>query len=156
MARVNERVVRRTRALLGEPWGAGFRYRERWRRRVGTGRRVGAATRSGRPCWCSGRCAALAARWLPRPGEGPDAAARARLLPQHPRRPHRRRPEPVVVRVASDLDPGYDATAVMLREAALSLALDEARRLRAGADAGGGLRRAARRAARRGRFTSRS
>ena len=31
MAAVNARVVRRTRALLGEPWGEGFRYRERWR-----------------------------------------------------------------------------------------------------------------------------
>ncbi|MFU8887729.1 MAG: saccharopine dehydrogenase, partial [Trueperaceae bacterium] len=67
-----------------------------------------------------------ARRILPRPGEGPSAEARARGF-------FRSRlvgrvdgiAEPVVLRLACDLDPGYGATALMLREAALSLALDD-------------------------------
>ncbi|MFO8148808.1 MAG: saccharopine dehydrogenase NADP-binding domain-containing protein, partial [Trueperaceae bacterium] len=128
MAGVNERVARRTRALAGEPWGPGFRYRECWRA-------------SG---WLDAAAVALAGvigpallaigplrRWaarrvLPRPGEGPSAEARARGL-------FRTRlvgrvdgiDEPVVGHVACDLDPGYGATALMLREAGLSLALDD-------------------------------
>jgi short subunit dehydrogenase-like uncharacterized protein len=68
-----------------------------------------------------------AAGWfLPRPGEGPSAEVRARgffrsrLVGRVPGVA-----EPVVVRLSCDLDPGYGATALMLREAALSLALDD-------------------------------
>jgi short subunit dehydrogenase-like uncharacterized protein len=130
MAQVNERVVRRTRALLGEPWGAGFRYRERWF--VGGWARaaaIGAATRLGPPLLMIGPLRrAVEARWLPRPGAGPNASARARgyFRSTLVGRIDGLR-EPVVVRVASDLDPAYDATAVMLREAALCLVLDDAR-----------------------------
>jgi short subunit dehydrogenase-like uncharacterized protein len=67
-----------------------------------------------------------ARRILPRPGEGPSAQTRARGF-------FRSRlvgrvdgvDAPVVVRLSCDLDPGYGATALMLREAALSLALDD-------------------------------
>jgi short subunit dehydrogenase-like uncharacterized protein len=127
MSRVNERVVRRTQALLGEPWGAGFRYRERWS--VGGWARsagVGVAIGLGGPRLVPGPLRRwVARRWLPRPGEGPDAAARAR---GYFRSTLVGRVDgvgdPVVARVSSDLDPGYGATAVMLREAALCLALD--------------------------------
>jgi short subunit dehydrogenase-like uncharacterized protein len=129
MARVNERVVRRTRALLGEPWGAGFRYRERWF--VGGWARaaaVGAVGRAGPALLAIGPLRrAVEARWLPPPGGGPDDATRARGYFRSTlvgwidgvR-------APVVVRTASDLDPGYGATAVMLGEASSCLALGDA------------------------------
>jgi short subunit dehydrogenase-like uncharacterized protein len=126
MARVNERVVRRTRALLGEPWGADFRYHERWY--VGGWIRaaaVGAGTRWGPPLLAVAPWRRWLERRLPRPGEGPDRDALARGY-------FRTRlvgrvagvAEPLLARVESDLDPGYGATAVMLREAALALAVD--------------------------------
>jgi short subunit dehydrogenase-like uncharacterized protein len=128
MAAVNERVVRRTRALLGEPWGEGFSYRECWRARgwvdaatVSLAKAIGPALLAIGPLrrWA-------ARRILPRPGEGPSAQTRARGF-------FRTRlvgrvdgvDAPVVVRLSCDLDPGYGATALMLREAALSLALDD-------------------------------
>jgi short subunit dehydrogenase-like uncharacterized protein len=126
MARVNERVVRRTRALLGEPWGADFRYQERWY--VGGWARavvVGIGTRWVPPLLAVAPLRRWAERRLPQPGEGPGPAERARGY-------FRTRlvgrvagvTEPLVARVESDLDPGYGATAVMLREAALALAFD--------------------------------
>lgn len=128
MAGVNERVVRRTRALAGEPWGEGFRYRECWRARG----------------WFEAATISLASvikpallvlgpvsRWtarriLPRPGQGPSAEARARgfFRTQLVGRVDGV-DAPVVVRLSCDLDPGYGATALMLREAALSLAFDD-------------------------------
>ena len=127
MARVNGAVLRRTRALLGEPWGTDFRYHECWRARgwaeaaaVGLGSTLGPALLSVGPLrrWVG--------RWLPRPGEGPSAEARAR---GYFRTTLVGRVDgvdaPVVVHIACDLDPGYGATALMLREAALSLASDD-------------------------------
>ena len=128
MARVNERVARRTRALAGEPWGADFRYHERWRARswfeaaaFASALAVGPALLALGPLrrWA-------ARRFLPAPGEGPSADTRARgffrtmLVGTVPDVA-----QPVVLRLSCDLDPGYGATALMLREAALSLALDD-------------------------------
>lgn len=126
MARVNERVVRRTRALLGEPWGAGFAYQERWY--VGGWARAAAVGLGLRLVPLLLAIAPLrrgVERRLPQPGEGPDPAARARGF-------FRTRlvgrvagvAQPLLARVESDLDPGYGATAVMLREAALALLVD--------------------------------
>ncbi len=127
MAAVNTRVVRRTRALLGEPWGTDLHYRERWRASnwliaalVGLGSVVVPLVLANGPLrrWVQ--------RWLPRPGEGPDAAALARgffrttlvgevdAVGEH-----------VIVRVESDVDPGYVATVRMLREVSMMLALGE-------------------------------
>lgn len=127
LAAVNEKVVRRTRALLGEPWGNDFRYRERlgtatWARAAA----VGAATVAA-PRLLAFPPVRRAARWLlPSPGEGPGVRARergffrstliGRVDPST---------EPVLVTVAFDLDPGYGATARMLAETGLGLALDE-------------------------------
>jgi short subunit dehydrogenase-like uncharacterized protein len=129
MAAVNERVVRRSRALAGEPWGPGFRYRERWW--LGSGP-AGAAAAAAVGVGLSVGPALLAIgplrRWFaahvgPKPGEGPDAARRARgffrttLTGRVPGAA-----APVVVHVGAALDPGYGATAVMLRDVALELA----------------------------------
>jgi len=128
MAAVNERVARRTRALLGEPWGPGFRYEECWRARGWPEAAAVSLAVVARPALLAvGPLRRWAARRiLPRPGEGPSAEARARGF-------FRSRlvgrvdgvDEPVVLRLACDLDPGYGATALMLREAALSLACDD-------------------------------
>ena len=104
MALINERVVRRSNALLGFPWG-----------RAGM---LGVSTAIGR------RLAALA---LPKPGEGPDRDARERgffelfFHAEHPTDPKLA----VRARVTGDRDPGYGATSRMLGEAALCLAADE-------------------------------
>jgi len=127
MAAVNTRVVRRTRALLGEPWGTDLHYRERWRTSnwliaalVGLGSVVVPLVLA------NGLVRRWVQRWLPRPGEGPDAAALARgffrttLVGEVDAVGER-----VSVRVESDVDPGYVATARMLREVSMMLALGE-------------------------------
>lgn len=127
MAPVNEAIVRRTRALLGEPWGTDFAYRERWSARGwGEAVAVAAATSVVPAAAAVGPVRRWAERRLPRGGEGPSAAVRARgyfrttLVGRV-----EGAEEPIVVRVACDQDPGYAATALMLREAALCLAHEE-------------------------------
>ena len=127
MAAVNTRVVRRTRALLGEPWGHALHYRERWRASNWlTAALVGGAGVVVPLLLKNGLVRRWVQRWLPRPGEGPDAAARARgsfrstLVGEVDATSER-----VIVNVTSDLDPGYGATARMLREVGMLLALGE-------------------------------
>jgi short subunit dehydrogenase-like uncharacterized protein len=138
MASVNTRVVRRSHALLGYPWGQDFRYHEAIR----TGRGIGG--------WC--RAAAITAGltglvglasfgWsrsllerfvLPRPGTGPDRQAREKgffKLEQFGRLADGRR---ITSRITGDRDPGYGSTSKMLAESAVCLALDDL-------DSGGGV-----------------
>ena len=128
MALINERVVRRSNALLEFPWGRDFDYDESMlcasraqaltvSMAIGAGM-LGASTAIGRR---------LAARALPKPGEGPDREARERgffelfFHAEHPDDPKLA----VRARVTGDRDPGYGATSRMLGEAALCLATDE-------------------------------
>ena len=63
-------------------------------------------------------------RVLPSPGDGPDEQARERghfAIDVHTRTSNGRR---LVCRIRAQGDPGYKATAVMLGESALALALD--------------------------------
>ena len=127
MALINERVVRRSNALLGFPWGREFNYDESMLCRsrgeallisggMGAGM-LAASTRSGR---------SLMQRFLPAPGEGPDRDARERgyfELFFHAEHPDDRALE-VRARVSGDRDPGYGATSRMLGEAAVCLAKD--------------------------------
>ncbi|NBC96912.1 MAG: saccharopine dehydrogenase, partial [Deinococcus-Thermus bacterium] len=127
MAHVNAKVVRRSRHLLEEPWGDDVAYLERmrtatWARAaaIGLGGTVGVALLSAKPL------RDLARRALPKPGQGPSEAVRERgffrttlighvdaALP------------PLIGRVEGRGDPGYAATARMLAETGLLLALDE-------------------------------
>lgn len=129
MALINERVVRRSNALLGFPWGKNFDYDESQ--------------------LCANRAQALAislgmgaamltasnnlgrktmSRWLPKPGEGPDREARERgffelyFHAEHPQDPAKS----LRAKVSGDRDPGYGATSRMLGEAAVCLAKDPA------------------------------
>lgn len=128
MAAVNARVVRRSHALRGQPWGRGWRYDER----MGLpGSPRGAALALAITGGLAGFVAAtqvprlrraLEAR-LPKPGEGPSASQRARG--RYRARLHGTvEGTTLVATFADQLDPGYDGTAKLLGEAALTLALD--------------------------------
>ncbi len=130
MASFNTRIVRRSNALQGWAYGRGFRYREL----AGYGRgRAAAATAYA----VTGALGAVVAgmsrrptrvvldRLLPDPGTGPSAAARA--AGRFRMRVHGTTTTGAryVSTVAAQGDPGYAATAVMLGEAAVALAVGE-------------------------------
>jgi short subunit dehydrogenase-like uncharacterized protein len=128
MAGINVAVVHRTHELLGRPWGRDFRYRE-----CAAGGRgpSGFMRASSLTAGTIGMVVALvvpplrwiARRWfLPRPGQGPDAArlrdgfVRHRTVSTEP---------PVTIELEVDLDPGYAATARMLLACGMSLLDDD-------------------------------
>lgn len=130
MAPFNTRIVRRSNALQDWAYGRGMRYGEV----MGVGRGpVGAATAVGVTAGLAGFIAAFSAaptrrlldRVLPAPGAGPSAEARAKgwfrsVIDASTESGRRYR-----ATVAAQGDPGYAATAVMLGQAGLALALDE-------------------------------
>jgi short subunit dehydrogenase-like uncharacterized protein len=132
MAGFNTRIVRRSNALLGHAYGRRFRYREV----VSTGRgpagAVRAAALSGSMALAAtagalGPVRALAGRLLPSPGEGPGEHTRRTgffAIDVHARTSTGAR---FVAHVAARGDPGCAATAVMMGESALCLALDRDR-----------------------------
>ncbi|HVK75138.1 MAG TPA: saccharopine dehydrogenase NADP-binding domain-containing protein [Kofleriaceae bacterium] len=129
MAAINTRVVRRSHALLGHPWGTDWSYDERMslpRSPVGVAAAV-AITGA-----LAGFVAGSQVPWvrkqiehrLPRPGEGPTADQRARghwTVRLYGENGGKR----VVMKLADRLDPGYAGTAKLLGESALCLAEDE-------------------------------
>lgn len=129
MASINTRVVRRSNALQGFAYGRSMRYREA----MGVGRgplapAIGAAVAAGTGAFAAGMAfgptRTVLDRVLPSPGEGPSEKTRRKgffTIAIHGRTADGRR---LVSRVAAQGDPGYGATAVMLGEAALSLARD--------------------------------
>ena len=131
MAGVNTRVVRRSHALAGYPYGREFRYREA----VMTGKGPGG--------WLKGSLMTLALGglvlgisfsptrrllqrfFLPSPGEGPGPQAREAgffNLMQIGRLPDG---STIRSRITGDRDPGYGSTSKMLAESAVCLAKDE-------------------------------
>ncbi len=131
MASVNTRVVRRSHALLGYPWGKEFRYREAIR----TGRGPGGWFRSAMiTAGLAGLVGLASFDWsrsllerfvLPKPGTGPDAKAREIgffNLQQTGKLADGRR---IRSRITGDRDPGYGSTSKMLAESAVCLALDD-------------------------------
>jgi short subunit dehydrogenase-like uncharacterized protein len=127
MAAINTRVVRRTNALMGFPWGENFRYDEATlnasryeatRNTVAGG--IGLVALALRPT------RKLAQRFLPKPGEGPSRDQReAGYYEVFFRGIDAQSPEKdTIVSVSGDLDPGYGSTARMLGEAAVCLAKD--------------------------------
>ena len=135
MASVNTRVVRRSHALLGYPWGRDFLYTEV----AGYGGGVkGLAQATSMTTGLGGALLALQvkplrkllqAKVLPAPGQGPSAEERergyfvAQLLGEGTS-PRTGREVRLKGKVAAKGDPGYAATARMLSESALSLAFD--------------------------------
>ena len=138
MGAINTRVVLRSHALLGEPWGAGFTYEEA----VLTGRGLrGHLGALGMSTGLAGFMLAgafaptrwMLERWvLPAPGAGPDAEARRTGYFDLRFFGTTADGRALRVKVTGDRDPGYGSTAKMLSQAAASLALDH------GATRGGG------------------
>jgi len=138
MASVNTRVVRRSHALLGYPWGPDFRYHEAIR----TGRGMGGWTRAAMiTAGLAGLVGLASFSWsrsllerfvLPKPGTGPDADAREKgffNLEQIGKLADGGR---ILSRITGDRDPGYGSTSKMLAESAVCLAHDDI-------DSGGGI-----------------
>ena len=131
MAGLNTRVVRRSNALQGWAYGRRFRYREV----TGTGAgpaapALAAALAAGLKTLQAGLVfrpsRALLSTVLPRPGQGPGEKTRRTgffRMQIHARTSTGAR---YLARVEAQGDPGYAATAVMLGESALCLALDAA------------------------------
>jgi short subunit dehydrogenase-like uncharacterized protein len=132
MAAINTRVVRRTNALLGFPYGRDFRYDEAML--MGRGP-LGLAKATGLSAALGGGMAAASFRpvrrmieaHLPAPGEGPTREQQEkgywdlRLLGEHPKDSARN----LWARVRGDKDPGYGSTSRMLGESAVCLVVDE-------------------------------
>lgn len=132
MEMVNAKIVRRSNALLGYPWGREFRYGEAVLTGGGIAGRakataIAAGTGGANVALLASPVRDLADRFLPDSGEGPDQAAReagffdVRVLAEHPTGDG----ADVVVKVVGDRDPGYGATSRMIGEAALTLAHDD-------------------------------
>jgi short subunit dehydrogenase-like uncharacterized protein len=129
MAPFNSRIVRRSNALQGWAYGRGLSYGEV----MGMGRGpFGAVTAAGLTAGLVGTLAAMSFaptralldRVLPSPGQGPGEEARRtgwfRMVVDADTEGGRR----YRATAAAQGDPGYAATAVMLGESALALALD--------------------------------
>ena len=130
MASINTRIVRRTNAILGYPYGRDFHYREVMslpRSARGVARGIGMMAGLGGMVVAarSRRLRPLLEKRLPKPGEGPSAEVRARghfivrILGEHVESGDRR-----LAIVSDKLDPGHGSTAKMLGESVLCLAFD--------------------------------
>lgn len=128
MAAINTRVVRRSNALLGFPWGEDFRYDEATLN-ASRGKAIlaSAAGGLGMVSLALGPTRKILKRFLPEPGEGPSREQREAgfyevfFLAIDPSD----RGKDVAIKVSGDLDPGYGSTSRMLGEAAACLALDD-------------------------------
>jgi short subunit dehydrogenase-like uncharacterized protein len=137
MAAVNTRVVRRSNALLGFPYGEDFRYSERTACGGGpkgfaraTALTAGLGAFFAAMTWPPSR--SLIAKKLPAQGEGPSREARERGFFRVHLLTTLRSGRRLRGLVAGTKDPGYGETAKMLGESALCLARDEAPEVRGG------------------------
>ena len=130
MGSYNTRIVRRSHYLMDEAYGPGFRYAEAMR--VGknpiTSRIVAGGVAAGIGALFAGMSMkptrAVLDRFLPKPGEGPSEEARENGFFKHKTFTTTSTGARYVAKVEAQGDPGYKATAMMLGESALTLALD--------------------------------
>jgi short subunit dehydrogenase-like uncharacterized protein len=134
MAAINTRIVRRSNALLGYPWGKDFRYSEVASFGPGAKGWLRAASFTagfaGFAAFASlGPTRALLAKSLPAPGEGPSQERRERgfFVVRLVGKGTGTKGEPITLfaEIRAQGDPGYGATAKMLSEAALCLSKDD-------------------------------
>jgi short subunit dehydrogenase-like uncharacterized protein len=126
MAAVNTKVVHRTNALAGRPWGPAFRYDES----MATGSSplgalaslgVTAGVGIGTALAAVGPTRRLLQRVVPSPGEGPSPEAQARGNFELVFRGSTSDGRTITTSVTGDRDPGYGSTAKMLGEVAVLL-----------------------------------
>jgi short subunit dehydrogenase-like uncharacterized protein len=134
MAAANERIVRRSNALLGYPWGREFRCSEAIPTGNGIKGVAGATLVTGGLGLFAGAMSvgpvrnALRRYVFPAPGEGPTETEaenghfRVRIIGRGTAPDGR---FTVDATIGADLDPGYGATARMLGEAAVCLVRDD-------------------------------
>ena len=125
MAAINTKVVRRSHALAGMPYGAEFRYDES---QLCASRAKALLSAGGLGAVMAGTffspTRALLKKLLPDPGEGPSEATRTNGFFEfwaHGTDGY----NTLKVKVAGQRDPGYGATSRMLAQAGLCLAQDE-------------------------------
>jgi len=127
MASVNTRVVQRSHALLGRPWGDDFLYDEAMM--MGDGP-VGAAKAAAMTGGLGGFMAAASVGpirnllnnyVLPKPGTGPTSDEQQAGFYDLRFFGETADGEKIVTKVTGDADPGYGSTAKMLGEAAIAL-----------------------------------
>ena len=131
MAGINTRVVRRSHALLGYPWGSHFRYDEAILTGDGPSGFAKAVMIAGGTGLMNkvagiGSLRKLLARVVPAPGEGPSVADmengffEIELRASNPEDPKK----DLTAVVTGDRDPGYGSTCKMIAESAVCLAVD--------------------------------
>ena len=130
MAGINTKVVRRSHALQGYPYGRDFRYHES----TMLGKGVGGMFRAGTlTAGLGGFVAASSFDFtrglmekyvLPKPGEGPNERQRENGF--YDLRQFGRLPDGTVIRtrITGDRDPGYGSTSKMLAESGVCLAMN--------------------------------
>ncbi|AKK08729.1 hypothetical protein CTEST_06455 [Corynebacterium testudinoris] len=121
MAMFNTRIVRRSNSLRDHAYGP-FRYHERWATGRGLWGRIRALGLAGITAglfWVIQQ--KFAQRWIPSPGEGPSETDRkkGRFTVRHVGTTESGRQ--VTCTVSALGDPGYEVTAMMLSQAALTL-----------------------------------
>jgi short subunit dehydrogenase-like uncharacterized protein len=132
MASVNTRVVRRTNALLGYPYGKQLRYSEVSGMKKGVRAAVRAATfTAGLGLFVSslmfGPTRKLVESRLPKAGEGPSEQSRKNGFMRVRVFGESESGQKKTVLVEGKGDPGYQLTSLLLGESALCLARDEAK-----------------------------
>ena len=131
MAAINTRVVRRSNALLGYPYGRNFRYSEALATGPGFSGWIKAVLSGwGLKLFVLGVALpftrkAIARCLLPKPGEGPSRADRENGFFDLIMLGKLADGRMLRLRIKGDRDPGYGATSRMLAESAICLALDE-------------------------------
>jgi len=130
MAGINTRVVRRSHALAGCPYGKDFRYEEvvlagkGWKGKLKA--QGGALTMAMAQAMKPGTIMKkIGDRFLPKPGEGPSKKQREAGFFNIMLLGKLRDGKEIKVKVTGDRDPGYGSTSKMLAETAICLASDE-------------------------------
>ncbi len=132
MAAVNTRVVQRSHALLGRPWGDDFTYGEAMMTGAGPiGMAKAAAVTAGMAGFMGVASigpvrSLLSTKVLPQPGEGPSPKQQEAGFYDLRFFGKTANGKTITTKVTGDSDPGYGSTAKMLGEAALVLLRSEA------------------------------
>ncbi len=130
MATINTRVVRRSHALQGFPYGADFKYDEAVLTGKGwAGRLKSNALLAGTGLMMTSKPGSLARklldRYFPKPGDGPTKEQRENGFFKMVLLGKFKDDSTITATVTGDRDPGYGSTSKMLGESAVCLALDQ-------------------------------